>query len=136
MVNNVDGNLRAYGDRDQLFRVLVNLVRNAVEAKADKVVVTAGMNSPGNQEATIIEVVDNGPGLPPVASEKLFQPFAGSGRPGGTGLGLAIAREIMEAHGGTIELLATGAAGTTFRLVLPVPAEAQDAHPAGPEVAA
>ncbi len=136
LVNNVDETLYAYADRDQLFRVLVNLVRNAVEAGADKVVVTAGNASVGGKDVTFIEIIDNGPGLPAVASENLFQPFVGSGHPGGTGLGLAIAREIMEAHGGTIELLATGAAGTTFRLALPAPPMAQGAHPAGPAAAA
>jgi len=48
----------------------------------------------------------------------LFRPFAGSTRRGGTGLGLAIVRDLMVAHGGDIELVATGAAGTTFRLIL------------------
>ncbi len=125
LVNKVDETLNAYADRDQLFRVLVNLVRNAVEAGADKVVVTAVNDTAAGLDVTFIDIVDNGPGLPAVASEKLFQPFAGSGHPGGTGLGLAIAREIMQAHGGTIELMATGAAGTTFRLILPAPPEAR-----------
>ncbi|MBV9734992.1 MAG: ATP-binding protein, partial [Acidisphaera sp.] len=48
----------------------------------------------------------------------LFRPFVGSGR-GGTGLGLAIARDLMRAHGGDIELAASGPGGTTFRLILP-----------------
>ena len=49
---------------------------------------------------------------------ELFRPFAGSMRRGGTGLGLAIARDLMVAHGGDIELVETGADGTTFRLTL------------------
>lgn len=62
---------------------------------------------------------DNGPGLPPRAQANLFKPFKGSARSGGTGLGLAIARELIRAHGGDIEMLETGATGTTFRLCLP-----------------
>jgi signal transduction histidine kinase len=75
----------------------------------------------------IIEVSDDGPGLPPRALERLFQPFAGSTRPGGTGLGLAIAREAMRAHGGDIALAETGAKGTRFRLILPHAGAAADA---------
>lgn len=66
----------------------------------------------------VIEVCDNGPGLPPRAVENLFRPFAGSARAGGTGLGLAIARELMRAHGGDMELQRTGADGTVFPLRL------------------
>ena len=67
----------------------------------------------------VIDVVDEGPGIPARAREKLFQPFAGSGRPGGSGLGLAIARETMRFHGGDIALVTTGPEGTHFRLTLP-----------------
>jgi signal transduction histidine kinase len=67
----------------------------------------------------VIEVADNGPGLAPRARDKLFQPFAGSARPGGSGLGLAIARDLMHAHGGDIRLASSTATGTVFRLELP-----------------
>ena len=67
----------------------------------------------------IIDVADNGPGIPEKARANLFQPFAGSARPGGSGLGLAIARENMRLHGGDITLAETGAQGTRFRLTLP-----------------
>jgi len=69
----------------------------------------------------LIEVADDGPGLPPKARENLFRPFAGSARPGGTRLGLAIAREVMRAHGGEIALDESTGAGTIFRLSLPRP---------------
>ena len=49
----------------------------------------------------------------------LFQPFSGSSRPGGAGLGLAIARELAQAHGGDLSLIANGAAGAVFEVVLP-----------------
>jgi signal transduction histidine kinase len=71
------------------------------------------------EDRLILEVIDNGPGLPPRAREKLFQPFAGSARPGGTGLGLAIARELVRAHGGEIQLLRSTGDGTLFVIELP-----------------
>jgi signal transduction histidine kinase len=114
-INGIDGDVMLEADREQLFRVLANLGRNAIEAGAKTVRVAAV-----EQGGTIaIDVIDDGPGLAPRARERLFQPFAGSARQGGTGLGLAIAFEIMRAHGGTIELSRSGAAGTTFRLQLP-----------------
>lgn len=103
------------GDRDQIFRILQNLVRNAIEAGATTITLSADA-SHGDVR---IDIRDNGPGLAPRAREKLFQPFEGSARAGGTGLGLAIARELAEGHGGSLELVSTGADGTLFRLTLP-----------------
>ncbi|MFM9942181.1 MAG: sensor histidine kinase [Hyphomicrobiaceae bacterium] len=108
-------------DADQLFRVLTNLVRNSAQAleaqepkRPGRVTVTArrqGMR-------TLIEVGDDGPGVPPKAREFLFQAFQGSVRKGGTGLGLAIAHELIVAHGGTLAL-AEGGEGATFEIVIP-----------------
>jgi signal transduction histidine kinase len=102
-------------DREQLFRVVLNLARNAIEAGARNVTVSTRPDI----EALNIEIADDGPGLPPKARDNLFRPFAGSARPGGTGLGLAIAREIMRAHGGDVALCDSTAAGTAFCLRLP-----------------
>jgi signal transduction histidine kinase len=113
--NEVPATLMATADRDQLFRVMLNLVRNAIEAGARHVTVSAQQEA----EALMVEISDDGPGLPPKARDNLFRAFAGSARPGGTGLGLAIAREIMRAHGGDITLTASTAQGTTFCLTLP-----------------
>ena len=110
------GELELVADRAQLYRVLANLARNAVEAGADHVRIVA---SNDDREGVAIEVADNGPGLPEKAKKGLFKPFAGSTRKGGTGLGLAIAREVMRAHGGDIALVASSATGTRFRLTLP-----------------
>jgi len=108
--------LDATADREQLFRVLQNLVLNAAEAGARHVHVRAHADG-----ATLrIEVADDGPGLAPKARENLFRAFAGSARPGGTGLGLAIAREVMRAHGGEIALDESTGAGTVFVLHLPM----------------
>ncbi len=114
--NRLDESIQIEADRQQLFRVLSNLGHNAVEAGATKVQVMAWRKN-GD---LMIDLADNGPGLAPRAQENLFQPFAGSTRSGGTGLGLAIARELMRAHGGSIELQSSTGQGTCFRLRLPV----------------
>jgi len=109
------GDIELEADRDQLYRVLANLVRNAAEAGAVEVTVSAATEG----ERVIIEVRDNGPGLAPRARQNLFTPFAGSGRAGGSGLGLAIARELAHAHGGDLSLVSSDASGTLFRIDLP-----------------
>jgi signal transduction histidine kinase len=95
--------------------VLNNLGRNARQAGAGSVRV--GARLVGGR--ILIDIADDGPGLSDKARDRLFEPFAGSARDGGTGLGLIIARDIMRAHGGDIELVETGASGTTFRMLLP-----------------
>lgn len=116
-INEVTPDIVVRADRVQLFRMLMNLGRNAVDAMADGgtlrfLAVTDG--------AIIhIDVIDTGPGLPQKARENLFKPFAGSTRRGGTGLGLAIVRELARFHGGDIALVSTGESGSHFRLSVP-----------------
>lgn len=117
--NRIEEGLELEADRDQLFRVLVNLGQNAVQAGASSIEVAA-RRSDG---MVAITIRDNGPGLPPRARENLFEPFAGSARPGGSGLGLAISRELMRAHGGDIRLVRSTGEGTEFELDLPIHAE-------------
>jgi signal transduction histidine kinase len=110
-------------DPDQLHRILVNLLRNARQAIEHQ----ASRTAPGRIEvsletvggSSLIRVSDNGPGVPERIRERLFQPFAGSGRPDSTGLGLAIARELAQGHGGDLSLSVTGDQGTVFELRLP-----------------
>ncbi|MBI2585117.1 MAG: HAMP domain-containing histidine kinase [Rhodospirillales bacterium] len=115
--NEVAEGIALEADRGQLFRVLSNLGRNALEAGAGAVRVGARRDG----HWIVIEVADDGPGLAPAARAKLFQPFAGSAKDGGTGLGLAIVRDIARAHGGDVALVeAEGQGkGATFRLTLP-----------------
>ena len=115
-VNQVADGLMVRADREQLFRVLSNLGQNAIEVGAKTVTVSAHQEGP----VLAVDVEDDGPGLAPRAAERLFQPFAGSARPGGTGLGLAIARDLMRAHGGDIVLKHSTADGCCFRLTLPL----------------
>jgi signal transduction histidine kinase len=101
-------------DREQLFRVFSNLALNAAQAGAT----TVRIDVERVDSLVIFEVRDDGSGIPAKIRERLFLPFAGSGR--GTGLGLVIAHEIIAAHGGAFSLVNTGADGTTFRISLPL----------------
>ncbi len=101
-------------DRDQLFRVLLNLGRNALEAGATQLSISVEQGD----GSLSVDLRDNGPGLPPRARQNLFKPFVGSARSGGSGLGLAIARELMRDHGGDLHLLRSDSEGTCFRLTL------------------
>ncbi|MDE1895719.1 MAG: HAMP domain-containing histidine kinase, partial [Rhodospirillales bacterium] len=101
-------------DRDHLFRVFANLIRNAGEAGAT----TIRLSAETRDGQVRLLMADNGPGLPERAKANLFKPFAGSARSGGTGLGLAIARDLTRAHGGDLVLEKTGPTGTVFCLTL------------------
>lgn len=110
-------------DPDHLHRIVANLLRNAREAieaqegRTASGVVTVSLTQA--EGATLIRFSDNGPGVSKRAQEKIFQPFAGSSRPGGAGLGLAIARELAQGHGGDLVLASTGDQGSVFELRLP-----------------
>jgi signal transduction histidine kinase len=111
--------LEVDADRDQLFRVLSNLCRNAVQAlesgnNPGEIAVTARREG----AVTIIEVADTGPGVPEKARANLFKAFQSVARKGGTGLGLAIAQELVHAHGGQIALVGKEG-GATFRVTIP-----------------
>jgi signal transduction histidine kinase len=114
-------------DPEQLPRALVNLTLNAIQAGARTISLAAAVK---NGRATI-RVADDGPGLPDKAREKLFQPFAGSGRKGGVGLGLPIAREIARDHGGDLVLVESAPGRTVFELSFPA-APPQAAKAEGP----
>ena len=113
VVNEVPGDTIVEADRDQIYRVFSNLGRNAFEAGARRVTISIGLSDGAE---LIVETTDDGPGLAHAARDSLFKPFKGSARQGGTGLGLVIARDVMQAHGGDLELAASGDEGTVFRL--------------------
>ena len=112
--------LHVDADRDQLYRVLSNLTRNAMQAieqlETGKGHIRVMARRDGKR--VVIEVCDDGPGVPEKARAHLFQPFQGSARKGGTGLGLAVAQELVTAHGGTIRLL-DAAKGAAFEIDIP-----------------
>ncbi|MCA9729360.1 MAG: HAMP domain-containing protein [Candidatus Eisenbacteria bacterium] len=112
-----------YCDPEEIHRVLVNLVKNALEAqaqseRADPVVLRARVESPAGSAR--IEVQDRGPGVPPDARERIFEPNV-SGRPGGMGLGLAIVESIVHAHGGELGVEDRADGGAIFWFTLPAP---------------
>ena len=108
--------LYVYADRDLLEPVLLNLLRNAWQATRDVenpgIELRGRLNRRGN---TVIEVEDNGHGVPEEIATKIFVPFFTT-REGGSGVGLALARQVMIAHGGFIRLGRNGGASTTFTL--------------------
>lgn len=113
------------GNEGQLKRVLINLIDNALRYTPPGGTVSIGLHSDG-QEATIT-VRDNGPGIAPEHLPHIFERFyrADSARArdsGGTGLGLAIVKEIVEAHGGRIEVESVCGVGSCFAIRLPVSA--------------
>ncbi|NQV55133.1 MAG: HAMP domain-containing histidine kinase [Rhodospirillales bacterium] len=113
--NHVDRGQMIKADRDQLFRAIMNVGRNAYQAGAK----TVSVSFRRDNDRLCIEVEDDGPGLPDKARKNLFTPFMSSARRGGTGLGLVITRDVMRAHGGDVSLMGTGEGGTKFCLELP-----------------
>ena len=107
---------RARCDRDLLYRVFVNLGRNAFEAGATSVTIRTRRSG----RFLLVEIADNGPGVPAAVARQLFRPFTTGGRQGGTGLGLAIARDLVRLHGGDITLIESNAQGTLFGFTLPI----------------
>lgn len=122
-ISAIERGLSIDADPDQLFRVLLNLVRNAAQAlesrpSGDAAIMQVRITGRREGSVAIIEVSDTGPGVPARAREHLFEAFQSSGRPGGSGLGLAIAAELVRAHGGDIHLV-EGTIGATFRISIP-----------------
>ena len=113
--NALVGEQRVRADRDLLYRVLINLGRNAFDAGATAVSVSARPRG----GYLLVDVADNGCGVPPDVAAQLFRPFTTGGRAGGAGLGLAIARDLVRVHGGEIVLSESGANGTIFQFSLP-----------------
>jgi signal transduction histidine kinase len=119
----VERGMAVDADPDQLFRILLNLSRNAVQALDSRAADDPGRDQvriTGRREGgvAVIEVSDTGPGISEQARAHLFQAFQGSTHSGGSGLGLAIAAELVRAHGGDIRLV-DGTIGATFRITIP-----------------
>lgn len=104
-------------DESQLRQAIMNILVNARQVLKQGGVVTLASRAGAGGEV-VVEIRDDGPGIPPENRDKIFEPFF-SKRAGGTGLGLAIARQMVEAHGGTIQVDSEIGKGTTFRIRLP-----------------
>jgi two-component system, NtrC family, sensor histidine kinase PilS len=120
-------------DSDLLHRLVSNLLLNAVQALDGRgqIDITVGLADSGEGPGGSVErpvklvVRDNGPGIPDIVRERLFEPFV-SGRQGGTGLGLAIVQRAVAAHRGVILVDTVQDSGTTFSIFLPATWDRED----------
>lgn len=118
---------RVMGHADALLQVLVNLLKNGAEAALSGGLRKAGAPPPAVRLSVTTEdgkvqflVEDNGPGLPPQAADRVFEPFFSTKTSqGGTGLGLTIARDIIRAHGGSLDVAPRPDGGARFVVALP-----------------
>ena len=125
----IDDKFRVWGDEKQLFGVISQLMQNALsfcpkgneklELSSSTICVT------DNQELCLIKISDNGSGVEPNEIQKIFEPFFTT-RSDGTGLGLAIARQVIEAHNGSIAVEKSEMGGACFTLILPLESELDD----------
>jgi two-component system, LuxR family, sensor kinase FixL len=108
-------------DHVQIQQVVLNLVRNAVEAmeQIERRELRIGTRAVPEQGTVEIIVADTGPGIAPELADRLFQPFVTT-KATGMGLGLSICREIVEAHNGRLTTAPASSGGTVFRVTLPI----------------
>ena len=112
-------NVSILADKIQIQQVLLNLMRNAVEAVSDQTHKKVELTVDREEDAVYISVVDNGPGLPDEVKAKLFEPFV-STKQTGMGVGLSICNTIVTAHGGRLWAEPNPGGGTIFRMTLPL----------------
>jgi signal transduction histidine kinase len=110
--------LAVRGNAVELEQVFVNLIRNAIESRANGARVQVRVDA--TPEGSVVLVRDNGPGLSDEARRRLFEPFFTTKlHEGGSGLGLSVVHGILMTHGGDVEVVPTSPAGTCFRVTLP-----------------
>lgn len=105
--------LLIYIDESQIVQVLNNLIKNAVQAEANSIRISAELNS---EDRTVISVTNNGKPVPLRQQEEIFVPFYTT-KPNGTGIGLSLSRQIMTRHNGSIQLIQSDKNTTTFAMV-------------------
>ena len=107
-----EDDLMIYADEGQISQILINLIKNALQAGAKRIDITAKM---GKDDDVIIKVANDGEPIPPAAQEQIFIPFYTTKKEG-SGIGLSLARQIMRQHNGSIDLVKSDAAETVFEL--------------------
>jgi len=100
-------------DRDQLSRLFINVIRNAIQATRQTEGAQIVLRTERANSVIIISISDNGPGIPPEVRPHLFEPNF-STKSEGMGLGLAVVKQILELHGGEVEVETEVGKGTTF----------------------
>ena len=108
-----EADLMIYADEGQISQILINLVKNALQAGAKHIDISARM---GKEDEVIIQVANDGEPIPAVAQEQIFVPFYTTKKEG-SGIGLSLARQIMRQHNGTIDLLRSDGKLTVFQLI-------------------
>ena len=104
--------LMVYADEGQISQILINLIKNALQAGAKHIDISAGM---GRDDELVVRVANDGEPIPVSAQEQIFIPFY-STKKDGSGIGLSLSRQIMRNHNGTIDLLRSDASQTVFEL--------------------
>lgn len=105
--------LMIYADEGQISQILINLVKNAVQAGASEITITGSM---GLEDEVILNVANNGQPISPESQEQIFVPFFTTKKKG-SGIGLSISRQIMRNHNGSIELTRSDSTATVFTLI-------------------
>ena len=104
--------LMIYADEGQISQILINLIKNALQAGAKHIDITAGM---GKDDEVIVQVANDGEPIPVSAQEQIFIPFFTTKKEG-SGIGLSLARQIMRQHNGSIDLVRSDTTQTVFEL--------------------
>ena len=107
-----EADLMIYADEGQISQIFINLIKNALQAGARHIDISARM---GKDDEVIIQVANDGEPIPPSAQEQIFIPFYTTKKEG-SGIGLSLARQIMRNHNGSIELVRSDAQQTVFEL--------------------
>ena len=104
--------LMLYADEGQISQILINLIKNALQAGAKQIRITASLNK---DDETVIRIANDGEPIPVSAQEQIFVPFYTTKKEG-SGIGLSISRQIMRNHNGSIDLVRSDANGTIFEI--------------------
>jgi signal transduction histidine kinase len=134
MESHLEGPLPLQGNPDELHRMIRNLLENAVRHTPEKTTVELTARRDGDE--ALLEVLDDGPGIPAGIEEQVFDRFVRGEGPadtvsgGGSGLGLAIVRAVARSHGGTVEAGASAYGGARFSIRLPLDRTAETAETA------
>ncbi len=104
--------LLVYADEAQISRILINLIKNALQAGAKQISISGRMD---REDEVVLRIFNDGEPIPAAAQEQIFVPFYTTKKEG-SGIGLSLARQIMRQHNGSIDLVGSDAAGTVFEL--------------------
>lgn len=107
-----DEDILLYADEGQISQIIINMIRNAVQAGATSIRISAGI---GSAENVIISIANNGVPISKESREQIFVPFFTT-KPEGTGIGLSLSRQIMRQHNGTVQLTRSDSTETVFTL--------------------